>query len=80
MVRTYVDDKSQDSVLSFAEMRKVREAFIVFKSLVWEARDSLLKKADLQQVEQLRAVLATRDHELGVQCDSLLFSPFVVLI
>jgi hypothetical protein len=67
MVRTYVNDRSSSTTLALAEMRKVRESFVVFKSLVWEARDSLMKKADVQQVDQLKAMLATRDHELGMQ-------------
>lgn len=60
-----MNDKSPESTLALAEMRKVRESFIIFKNLVWEARDSLAKKADFQQVDQLKGLLATRDHELG---------------
>lgn len=65
MVRAYVNDQSEGATLALAEMQKVREAFVVFKSLVLDARDSLLRKADVQQVDQLKAMLATRDHELG---------------
>ena len=67
MVRAYVNDRSAEgTALALVEVRKAREAFVIFKSLVWEARDSLMKKADVQQVDQLKAMLATRDHELGM--------------
>lgn len=71
MVRTYVNDRSEDATLVIAEIRKVREAFKVFKDLVWESRESLMKKADIQQVEQLKGMLAVRDHELGMRLSVL---------
>lgn len=65
MVRAYVDNPSPEATLAIAEAQKVQEAYVVFRSLVWELRNNLMKKADVQQVEQLKGLLATRDHELG---------------
>jgi hypothetical protein len=65
MVKAYVDDTSPEASLAIADTQKVKEAYVVFKYLVWESRNNLMKKADVQQVEQLKAMLATRDHELG---------------